>query len=72
MFRRALAQRAKDGNPIRVGLVGAEGLLPFGFAYGARLEEPVKKGEAIRWSQVEVPQDSFLLKLYRLQESTFR
>jgi predicted homoserine dehydrogenase-like protein len=27
MFRRALAQRAKDGNPIRVGLVGAEGRL---------------------------------------------
>jgi len=72
MFRRALAQRAKDGNPIRVGLVGAEGLLSFGFAYGARLEEPVKKGGAIRWSRVEVPQDSFLLKLYRLQEAAFR
>lgn len=49
----------------------AEGLLPFGFAYEARLTESVKKGEAIRWSQVQVPQDSFLLKLYRLQEATF-
>ena len=56
----------------RAEIIGAEGLVPFGFAYGARLEEPVKKGGAIRWSQVEVPQDSFLLKLYRLQEAAFR
>ena len=48
-----------------------EGLLPFGFAYEARLTEPVKKDEAIRWGQVQIPQDSFLLKLYRLQEATF-
>ncbi|MFQ5801382.1 MAG: NAD(P)H-dependent oxidoreductase [Candidatus Methylomirabilales bacterium] len=52
-------------------VVNAEGLLPFGFAYEARLTESVKKGEAIRWSQVQIPQDSFLLKLYRLQEATF-
>lgn len=52
-------------------VAAAEGLLPFGFAYGARLNEPVKRGEAIRWSQVELPEDSFLLKLYRLQQATF-
>ncbi len=55
----------------RVEVVRAEGLLPLGFAYSARLTEAVKKDEAIRWSQVQVPQDSFLLKLYRLQEATF-
>jgi predicted homoserine dehydrogenase-like protein len=49
----------------------AEGLLPLGFTYSARLTESVKKGEAIRWSQVQIPQDSLLLKLYRLQEATF-
>jgi predicted homoserine dehydrogenase-like protein len=49
----------------------AEGLLPFGFAYGARLTESVKKGEAIRWTQVQSSEDSFLLKLYRQQEATF-
>lgn len=55
----------------RVEMARAEGLLPFGFAYSARLTESVKRGEAIRWSQVQVPQDSFLLQLYRLQEATF-
>ncbi len=55
----------------RADIVRAEGLLPFGFAYGARLTESVKKGEAIRWSQVQVSEESFLLKLYRQQEATF-
>jgi predicted homoserine dehydrogenase-like protein len=49
----------------------AERLLPFGFAYEARLTEAVKKDEAIRWSQVQIPQDSFLLKLSRLQKAAF-
>lgn len=55
----------------QVEISKAEGLLPFGFAYGARLTESVKKGEAIRWSQVETPGDSFLLELYRKQEAAF-
>ncbi len=41
-------------------------------SYEARPTESVKKGEAIRWSQVQIPSDSFVLKLYRQQEATFR
>ncbi len=55
----------------KAAVASAEDLVPFGFTYEARLTESVKKGEAIRWSQVEVPPDSFLLKLYRLQQATF-
>jgi hypothetical protein len=31
----------------------------------------VKKGEVIRWSQVQISQDSFLLRLYQMQQATF-
>jgi predicted homoserine dehydrogenase-like protein len=36
-----------------------------------RLTESVKKGEVIRWSQVQISQDSFLLRLYQMQQATF-
>jgi predicted homoserine dehydrogenase-like protein len=35
------------------------------------LTESVKKGEVIRWSQVQISQDSFLLRLYQMQQATF-
>lgn len=53
----------------RAEVAKAQNLLPFGFAYEARLTADVKKGEAIRWDQVHVDEDSFLLKLWRLQEA---
>jgi len=53
----------------RAEVAKAQNLLPFGFAYEARLKADVKKGEAIRWDQVQVNEDSFLLKLRRLQEA---
>lgn len=55
----------------KANVARTEGLFPFGFAYEARLTEAVKKGEAIRWNQVQIPQDSFLLKLYQFQQATF-
>lgn len=55
----------------RAGAAKSEALLPFGFAYEARLTESVKKGEVIRWSQVQISQDSFLLRLYQMQQATF-
>ncbi len=53
----------------RAEVARAQNLLPFGFAYEAKLLSDAKKGEAIRWDQVQVDEDSFLLKLRRLQEA---
>jgi predicted homoserine dehydrogenase-like protein len=55
----------------RAGTAKSEALLPFGFAYEARLTESVTKGEVIRWNQVQISQDSFLLRLYQMQQATF-
>lgn len=47
----------------------AEHLLPLGLAGGARLTADVAKGAAIRYDQVELVEDSFILKLRRLQDA---
>ncbi len=45
-------------------------LLPLGLAAGARLKCDVAPGEAITYDMVELVEDSFILKLRRLQDAT--
>ena len=45
-----------------------EGLLPLGLADGAVLKRAVDKGEAIGYGDVELNEDSFVLKMRRLQD----
>ncbi|MBE0477997.1 NAD(P)-dependent oxidoreductase [Candidatus Aerophobetes bacterium] len=48
-----------------------ENLLPLGLAEGAILKISVKKGNFITRAQVELPEESILVNLRRLQEKTF-
>ena len=48
----------------------AENLLPLGLAYGVKLTRDVSQGEAISYDMVELDEDSFVLKLRRLQDAT--
>ena len=48
----------------------AENLLPLGLAYGTKLKCDVSQGEAISYDMVELNEDSFVLKLRRLQDAT--
>lgn len=45
-----------------------EGLLPLGLAYKATLQRDVAKGEAIAYADVTLNEDSFVLKMRRLQD----
>ncbi|GIV79018.1 hypothetical protein FKZ61_016970 [Litorilinea aerophila] len=54
----------------RVDVARAQGLLPLGLAAGARLKCDVAQGEAITYDMVELVEDSFILKLRRLQDAT--
>jgi predicted homoserine dehydrogenase-like protein len=47
-----------------------ENLLPLGLTQGARLKRSIKKGQAIRYDQVEL-EDSILLQLRRIQDAMF-
>jgi predicted homoserine dehydrogenase-like protein len=48
----------------------AQNLLPLGLADGVRLKHDVAKGTAIAYDMVELNEDSFILKLRRLQDAT--
>ena len=48
----------------------AENLLPLGLADGVKLKRDVLQGEAISYDMVELNEDSFVLKLRRLQDAT--
>lgn len=48
-----------------------ENLLPFGLAESVRLRKAVAKDEVIRYDHVELNEESFLLKLRRLQDTIF-
>ena len=48
----------------------AENLLPLGLASGAKLKQDVAQGIAISYDMVELDEDSFVLKLRRLQDAT--
>lgn len=47
-----------------------QGLLPLGLSAGAKLRQDVSKGTAIGYAMVEIVEDSFVLKLRRLQDAT--
>ncbi len=49
----------------------ARGLLPMGLAAGARLQRLVAEDALLTYDDVALPQDSFALKLRRLQDATF-
>ena len=46
-----------------------DGLLPLGLAYDAKLKQDVSQGTAITYDMVMLNQDSFVLKLRRLQDA---
>ena len=48
----------------------SENLVPLGLTYGARLNVDITRGTAITYDMVELDQDSFVLKLRRLQDAT--
>ena len=48
----------------------AENLLPLGLASGVKLKQDVVQGTAITYDMVELNEDSFVLKLRRLQDAT--
>jgi len=48
----------------------SENLLPLGLAYGVKLKQDVPQGTAITYDMVELDEDSFVLKLRRLQDAT--
>jgi predicted homoserine dehydrogenase-like protein len=51
-------------------IAGAENLLPLGLASGAKLKQDVAQGTAITYDMVELDENSFVLKLRRLQDAT--
>ncbi len=50
----------------------AEEMLPLGLAAGARVTRPIEKGSVIPRSGVEMPEDSFVVDLRRLQDAALR
>ena len=54
----------------RANIARAENLLPLGLPDGIKLKCDVSKGEAIPYDMVELDEDSFVLKLRRLQDAT--
>ena len=64
-----LLRRVYDNIDWKVVVLLA-GLLPLGLADGARLLQDVAQGAAITYDQVELDEDSFVLKLRRLQDVT--
>lgn len=47
-----------------------QGLLPLGLCLGAKLRQDVPQGTAISYAMVDIVEDSFVLKLRRLQDAT--
>jgi predicted homoserine dehydrogenase-like protein len=48
----------------------AENLLPLGLTAGAKLKTDIKKGSALSYDMVDLDENSFVLKLRRLQDAT--
>ena len=46
-----------------------ENLLPLGLSVGAKLKQDVAKGSAITYDMVDLVEDSYILKLRRLQDA---
>ena len=54
----------------RAEIACTENLLPLGLSDGSKLKRDVSQGEAISYDMVELDEDSFVLKLRRLQDAT--
>ena len=59
-----------NGRIEKAEIARAENLLPLGLAYNVKLKCDVPQGEAISYDMVELNEDSFVLKLRRLQDAT--
>lgn len=51
--------------------LGVDAPLPYYLALGARLRRPVRRGEALRGADVDLPQGSTLLRLRQAQDARF-
>ena len=49
----------------------SQAALPIGFAHGVRLREAVPKGKVVRWSDVEIEEETDHVELRREMERTF-
>ena len=45
-----------------------EGLLPIGLAKGVKLKREISEGERLRWSDVEIDENDFVVRLRRRME----
>ena len=54
----------------KAAIARAENLLPMGLSNGARLVQAVPQGTAITYDMVELDEDSFVVKLRRMQDAT--
>ena len=54
----------------KAGIARAKNLLPLGLSTGARLKQAVAQGQTIAYDMVDLDEDSFVLKLRRLQDAT--
>ena len=54
----------------KAGIARAENLLPLGLSTGAKLRQAVAQGKTITYDMVDLDEDSFVLKLRRLQDAT--
>ena len=61
---------AVNGLIEKAEIARTENLLPLGLAYDVKLKRDVSQGEAISYDMVELNEDSFVLKLRRLQDAT--
>jgi predicted homoserine dehydrogenase-like protein len=54
----------------KAAIARAENLLPMGLSSGARLKQAVAQGTAITYDMVDLDEESFVLKLRRMQDAT--
>jgi predicted homoserine dehydrogenase-like protein len=54
----------------KAAIARAENLLPMGLSSGARLKQDVAQGQAITYDLVDLDEESFIVKLRRLQDAT--
>lgn len=54
----------------RAEIARKQKLLPLGLASGVKLKQPVKQGSPITYDMVELNEDSYVLKLRRLQDAS--
>lgn len=65
-----VASAIPDINIEKAEVARTESLLPLGLSDNAKLKCDVSQGEAISYDMVTLDEDSFVLKLRRLQDAT--